>query len=224
MEAFGICCRRLCAHAGLACLTFVLILLAPVAGIQAQSRQVEVDVDVLIEGGNLAEALDKAQLEAFKKAIEMTMPAGLDPVEQSGRIKNAASQIKSFRLLSQKEEAGKLFAKYSCEVVLGQAAPSQSAQYYDERFAVEIVWNKPKPSKSLGAVLQKIQSYPNLKLGLVRTQRGSVWVEVMSQESPEVLRSNLRAEYGSSAEIKLHRDLEPFESYVEPSSEPLFHD
>ncbi|PIR21660.1 MAG: hypothetical protein COV44_12085 [Deltaproteobacteria bacterium CG11_big_fil_rev_8_21_14_0_20_45_16] len=200
------------------------MLIFPDAGLEAQSRQVEVEVEVPIESGNLAAALDKAQLEAFKKAVEMTMPAGLDPVEQSGRIRNAATQIKSFRLLSQKEEAGNLFAKYSCEVVLGQAVPSQATPYYDERFAVEIVWNNPKQSKSLGTVLQKIQSYPNLKLGLIRTQRGSVWVEVLSQESPEVLRANLRSEFGSASEVKLHRDLEPFESNVEPSSEPLFHE
>lgn len=216
MEKTGICGHRLYSAGSLRAGLFILLFFSLISGdlfsqnTETQTEKtLEVEVEVSIQGGDRASALDSAQNEAFRKAMSLVVPGSADDQSRANWIKSASTYVKSFRLLSEKEEAGKLITKYRVDLNLpdfsGQSSES-STQTYEDRFAVEFIWKDPKQAVSVTELQDKIEGEYSVNAGMIRMSRGSVWIELISRRSPESVFSQIKRDYLSVAQVKLYED------------------
>lgn len=177
---------------------------------QSESRSVEVAVEVDEVPGNEAETIENATQEAFKAAVTKVFAGRLRQEELEKRQKEAASLIKSFRLLSRRTVGGRVFAEFQCEVLLPQAqkaAPRAMAGFRDH-FAFEISWQVGGSENHLAKVVDFLAEQPETQIGLVKMAVGSHWIEVFSMASAESLLSKLRPELASGVRVQVLRDFD----------------
>lgn len=188
---------------------FLLLCLSLFFGLEAADQEVVVEVEVEIEGNDLAGALDKAQNKAFEEAVARVLPVDLTADERAARIRRASRLIKSFRLISQDQEAGKLKATYTCVVATGEESlnrAQRSAERSGQNFALELRWNEASESWSFASLSQALASIGSSRVIMAKMQHGAWWIEVSSsQPASSVLRS-LNQQLRSQAQLRLIED------------------
>lgn len=204
MEKKWICRYGLCA---LAILIFIPGLFIPGFDARAEVQDVEVSVEVEIRADNVAAAMEQAQKRAFAEALHKTFPSDLSEEEKQTKLRQAANYIKSFQLLSQKEENGKLIATFRCQVITGSESLGSEAGF-EERFALEIIWNGSKSSMPLTELHRMLVEEYKLRVGLMKLQKGSWWIELETAQRPESVYAHLSSRLRPKAEIRLIKDLE----------------
>lgn len=192
------------------CSLLSLCALALFSSLQAEVKEVLVDVEVPIKGGDLASAIKAAQAEAFKKSVAQSLPSGLSEDERASRIKRAANYIKSFRTLRQEEKSGKLFASFSCEVLVdaGGGGISRSDEDYQDRFALEFVWKDRAKVLQISSLRQVLKEEFKATVRTMKLQKGSAWIELSAPQAPESIYARLSSRYRQQAEIRLIKDVE----------------
>lgn len=191
---------------------FGLLALSFQAFAQEQIREVEVQVEVPVVKGNRAATVNNAQKAAFEAAIKEILGESVDPLVLAERVNNASSYIKSFKMLNKKEEGGQLIATFRCQVLPSVVPSSDSGQEqiyddFEERFAIEFVWKRGKPKVPLADLKRNLEKELKVKLGLIKLQRGSSWVELITKASPDRIYRQVIDRYADRADLKLHRDL-----------------
>lgn len=205
MEKRRLCDRRLFSF-GFVSLLFGLLAATPLRS--AEVREAVVEVEVPVEAGNVAGAVQAAQVLAFEKAVMETLPSGLTEAQKEARIKNAANYIKSFRILSQSERSGRLFSKISCEVIIlaGELSSENEDQSFRESFALEFLWKSDQPI--LATELKDwIESEFKGDVRTMKLQKGSLWMEIRTPIQPERVYAGLQSRFRSRADIRLIKDL-----------------
>ena len=225
MEEKRLYCRRLHAYESMKrIIQFLLISFVFSSSLYAENtKTVEVEVNVDIKNGNDASAVQDAQQKAFEQAVQNTLPDNMDAVEKAKRIKDAADFIKSFQMISQREEAGKLYAQFSCEVILpSEKLPSSADQRanFASHFAIEFVWKKSTQPISITQLRSDLVSKYKLKVGLVKMQRGSAWVELTADTAAPSIFSKLESDYAAQADLKLITDIEALYGELPASAPP----
>jgi len=196
---------------------FVFGLAASVYGASNVS-QVEVEVEVPIEEGNRAEALQNAQKKAFKKALDTVLPMDIEAAERKRMLRNASRYIKSFRLLKQKEVGNKLQVIYRCAVILetkkkaGPLAPTRPSGYL-----VEIVWNPQRQNISASALLKFMKKELQMNVESFKLSRGSILTTIPVTKTPSQVQRKISRYLENKARVRIH---EPrgFLPYTRPAT------
>ncbi len=180
------------------------------APIQAESIvEVQVSVEEAVKAGDSAGSLEAARQAAFKKAVEMAFPPGISEDEKKTRLNNAASYIKSFRTLSQIEEAGVVKLSMLCQVIQNVAAPTSepqlsSPQSYTSRVvSIELVWRPGMRAYLASEIKRLIEEDMRIPVRSLRLQNGSVVVDLGSDESSDLLFAKVNSRFQDRALVRL---------------------
>lgn len=202
MEKTRFCCGGLFS-------AFILALLVLTVEIEsgvAATKTLEVSVDVPIKAGNSASALEDAKLEAFKKALEQSFSSSMDEVEKSKRVKNASDYVKSFELISKKEEGGRIYANYKVELNLPDEGSVEQTGGFQDVYAIELNWKPKRDHPSLASLRRELEASYAAKLTNARLNRGSFWIEMATRQSPQVVYQSVSNKYSQIADVKLFLD------------------
>lgn len=204
MEKTRFCYRR--------CLSIVALGLFAFTLQAAEPKQIEVEVEVPIESGDVAGAAEKAQKAAFRKAVSIALGSRVSDEEKEEKLKSAYNYINSFQKLSQNEEGGMLKVSFRCEVVLSEGESASSARlnegdYFLENFAVEFNWNPGSKAVLAAEIKQVAEEDLRSKVDVMKLQHGGLWVEMRSRMSPERVFIGLQRRFGKNSEMRLVRDL-----------------
>lgn len=213
-------------------LALCLILICPL-GLEAQDqvREIQVEVDVPIERGDMASATRAAQREAFRKAVELSLPADLTESQRESRMRNASNYIKSFRTLRQEERSGRLFAVLVCEVMVADSGRevSRPQELGFDRFAIEVIWRGGRSTMTAASLRELLSNEYQARVGKMKIQKGSLWIDMSSSLDPGDLYARLQSRLRSKAELRLVRDIygldseeatSPFDASIFEESRP----
>ena len=174
------------------------------SGLEAAERveKVKVEVEVPVENGDEASALDIAQKRAFEKAYAKTLSARLDPESREKKIRQAASFVRSFELIQKKVVGTNLQVTYVVDVSVGSAStrgsdPYQYAQYF------EIVWNSTKQKVSSADLSRHLKKSNSADLQTLKMTGGSWWLAVSSRQSPNSIRQSIQSFISNRGQVRL---------------------
>lgn len=207
-------------HLGLvglvACLTLGSSQVFAQGGGKVQS--ITVDVEVPIESGDAASAIEKATQEALKKAVELSLPGSLSEDEKKKRLSSPSSYVKSFKPLEQFEQGGKLKLKMLAEVMVDELAPSSLPTTSSGAIRTEWVWRPNAKALSILELRRILEKDFQATVGMQRLQYGSLILELISAQDPEVLMRGLAERFGRVAMIRKVTESTPSPSEFSPLS------
>lgn len=167
--------------------------------------EIQVNVESPLKEGDRAGSVESARQEAFKKAVEMTLPPGIEEADRAARLKNPSAYIKSYRTLSEVEEAGVVKLTLLCQVIQVTSSPEAQPTYPAAQsiVRVEMLWRpgvKPYLASEIMRVIE--EEYQSRVQGL-RMQYGSLVLEIASSRDPQTLFGLLATRYQDRALMKL---------------------
>ena len=175
--------------------------------IWAEVKNVTVSVEVEIENDDVAAALEKARIQAFRQAIQDTLTSKIGEEERINRLKSPSQFIKSFRLLDKKEENKKLIASFACEVIL-QPVASNESDVYQQRFAFDFIWRPNQIQWPVEKLIKFLQSEYAFKVDLIRLNAQTWRLEGRSPRSSTSIYASMGPRFEKEAEVRLIKDLD----------------
>jgi hypothetical protein len=175
-------------------------------GVWAQNRNVRVSVEVDIENDDVAAALEKARIQAFRQAIQDSMPQKISEEERSRRLRSPSQFVKSFQIIERREENKKLFALFECEVILAMATQEKDADL-QSLFAFEFIWRPDRSEWSIEKLIQLLESDYSFKVESIRMNSQSWILEGRSTRQPNAIYASLGPRFQKDAEVHLKTDL-----------------
>lgn len=193
MEKIWVCCSRL-----LASLALVFLIVPSANAVE----KIKVEVEVPVENGDEASALELAQKRAFEKAYASTLPASLDPESRESKIKSASHFVKSFELLEKKLVGSTLQVVYIVDISSGSSGvtgtdPYQYAQYF------EIVWNSNKQKVSSADLSKHLRESNSAQLQTLKMAGSMWWLAVSSRQSPQAIRQSIQGFVSGHGQVRL---------------------
>ncbi|TVQ77517.1 MAG: hypothetical protein EA369_09085 [Bradymonadales bacterium] len=179
------------------------------AGLLAEEDEVVVQVEVRIERGDRAGALNRAREKAFEKALDQSLPASMSAEERARRLRRASRYIESFRLVSQSEEAGVLRAEFACQVIVQTEESVAQLDRIQDRlanFVIEFSWVEPSRSASIEEVRAALEGFRSTKVVMIRMRDGAWWAELSSALEPSRVFRSLAAKFRGRAQLRLVED------------------
>jgi len=198
---------RLCFNRALPIIVLAFAFFFQLNALWAEVKNVTVSVEVEIENDDVAAALEKARVQAFRQAIQDTLTSRVSEEERINRLKSPSQFIKSFRLLDKKEENKKLIASFACEVIL-QPVASNEPDVYQQRFAFDFIWRPNRIQWPVEKLIKFLESEYAFKVDLIRLNAQTWRLEGRSPRSSNSIYASMGPRFEKEAEVRLIKDLD----------------
>lgn len=162
-----------------------------------------VDVEVQIQGGNVADAKQMAQKLAFEKAVDQFLPSTMDQKLRSEKIKIASSYVKSFRVVDERQEGGVLKSKIRCDLIGLNDSNTAASPQGQSLLRFEITWRTAATQLNSSEFLDFLKANQKLNVDSFKMGRGIFWVSLLTDRAAGDLRTQLSQFLGGLYSVRL---------------------
>ncbi len=186
---------------------------------------VPVEVIVDIKSGNLAEAKAESEKKSFESAVEQSLPASMDPEKKAEFLKRAASYVKTYKKIGEKQIGTQLTSKYLVEIELPKEAKEEAVPQLvnpiNTRFEISV--DSKGGSLLSSDILKFVQDNWKLKVSNLRMSRSNIRFEVLLNIAVPVAEAQLSQFVGGRGAVRSFevKPLETDGSGVIPREAPM---